>query len=124
MGAGTWRCGCGNVAVRVRERGARVRKRGGASAGTWRCGCGNGREGENVARGRGGLVRRRKAVRVRAVVMRRENVLPLRQFARQFAHHASLNTARMHRRRHVPNSRLLQVNASIPRKNLHTHRRK
>lgn len=102
MGAGTWRCergnvarGCGNVAARVRER-----------------------------RGRGGLVRRREAVRVCAVVVRRENVLPLRQFARQFAHHASLSTARMRRRRHVPNSRLLQVNASIPRKNLHTHRRK
>ena len=101
MGAGTWRCGCGN----------------GADAASW-CGCGN------VVRGRGGLVRRREAVRVRAVVVRRENVLPLWQFARQFAHHASLNTARMRRRRHVPNSRLLQVNASIPRKNLHTRRRK
>ena len=95
MGAGTWRCERGNVAMWVRER-----------------------------RGRGGLVRRREAVRVRAVVVRCENVLPLRQFARQFAHHASLNTARMRRRRHVPNSRLLQVNASIPRRNPHTHRRK
>lgn len=28
------------------------------------------------------------------------------------------------RRRHVPNSRLLQANVSIPRKNPHTHRRK
>ena len=102
MGAGTW---C-------------------AGAGTWRCGCGNGREGGNVARGRGGLVRRRNAVRVCAVVVRRENVLPLRQFARRFEHHASLNTARMRRRRHVPNSRLPQVNASIPRKSPHTHRRK
>lgn len=95
MGAGTWRCERGNVAARVRER-----------------------------RGRGGLVRRREAVRVRAVVVRRENVLPLWQFARHFARHASLNTARMRRRRHVPNSRLLQVNASTPRKSPHTHRRK
>ena len=88
-----------------------MRERGGAGAGTG-------------ARGRGGLVRRRETIRVRAVVVRRENVLPLRQFARHFAHHASLNTARMRRRRHVPNSRLLQVNASIPRKSPHTHRRK
>ena len=104
MGAGTWRCECGNVAVRVRERGARARER--------------------SARARRAGAKTEGSSRVRAVVVRRENVLPLRQFARQFAHHASLNTARMRRRRHVPNSRLLQVNASIPRKNLHTHRRK